>query len=415
MSYELFIAFRYLKSKRKTGFISLISYISIAGVMIGVAALIIVLSVMNGFESEVRSRFIGVDAHVKVRTFHDKGVDEPEKIMEQIKNTPHIVAMTPYVHKKGLIKSKTETTGLIIRGIDPATINNVTEVQSSINYGELNVGMVDVEREDGSTRQLPGIVLGFNLADRIMVTLGDQVILASFEDVTKVGQMPQMMQFVVTGYFETGLFEFDDNMVYISNESAQKLFRMGDKVSGIGIKLDHYENAKAVEEILDNELGYPYRILTWFDLNQNLFAWMKIEKWAMFIVLSLIIMVAAFNIISTMIMVTMEKTREIGILKSMGATNGSVRRIFTFEGLFVGFLGTLMGFIIGFTLCWVQLKYKVFALPNDVYIIDWLPIMMKWTDFVFVGIAAILITYLAAVYPAGRAAKLDPVASIRYE
>jgi len=241
------------------------------------------------------------------------------------------------------------------------------------------------------------------------------VILASFEDVTRVGQMPQMMQFVVTGYFETGLFEFDDNMAYISNESAQKLFRMGSKVSGIGIKLDNYENADAVEAMLDEQLGYPYRILTWFDLNQNLFAWMKIEKWAAFIILSLIIMVAAFNIISTMIMVTMEKTREIGILKSMGATNGSVRRIFTFEGLFVGVLGTILGCLIGFGLCWAQLEYKVFALPNDVYIIDWLPILMKWSDFIIIAVAAILITYIAAVYPAARAAKLDPVASIRYE
>ena len=415
MSYELFIAFRYLKSKRKTGFISLISYISIAGVTIGVAALIIVLSVMNGFESEVRSRFIGVDAHVKVRTFHDKGVKEPEKIMQQIKDTPHITAMTTYVHKKGLIKSKTETTGLIIRGIDTETINDVTDIQKSINYGELNVDIVDLEKEDGTRRSVPGIVLGFNLADRLMVTVGDQVILASFEDVTRVGQMPQMMQFVVTGYFETGLFEFDDNMAYISNKSAQKLFRMGSKVSGIGIKLDNYENADAVEAMLDEQLGYPYRILTWFDLNQNLFAWMKIEKWAAFIILSLIIMVAAFNIISTMIMVTMEKTREIGILKSMGATNGSVRRIFTFEGLFVGVLGTILGCLIGFGLCWAQLEYKVFALPNDVYIIDWLPILMKWSDFIIIAVAAILITYIAAVYPAARAAKLDPVASIRYE
>ena len=346
MSYEMFIALRYLKSKRKTGFISLISYISIAGVTIGVAALIIVLSVMNGFESEVRSRFIGVDAHVKVRTFHDRGIDNYPSVMQQIENMPHIEAMTPYVHKKGLIKSETETTGLIIRGMDAETINTVTNIEQSINYGELNVGTVRVENEDGSSRNLPGIVLGFNLADRLMVTLGDQIILASFEDVTRVGQMPQMMQFVVTGYFETGLFEFDDNMAYISNESAQKLFRMGSKVSGIGIRLDHYQNADTVESLIDEELGYPYRILTWFDLNQNLFAWMRIEKWAAFIILSLIIMVAAFNIISTMIMVTMEKTREIGVLKSMGATNRSIRRIFTFEGLFVGVLGTILGCLI---------------------------------------------------------------------
>ena len=411
MSYELFIALRYLRSKRKTGFISLISYISVAGVMIGVAALIIVLSVMNGFESEVRSRFIGVDAHVKVRTFNDRGIEDAAAIMARIKGVPHVVAMTPYIHKKGLIRSKSETTGLIIRGIDAETIESVTEVKKSINYGELNVGMA--ETDDG--RPLPGIVLGFNLADRLMVSVGDKVILASFEDVTRVSQMPQMMQFVVTGYFETGLYEFDDNMAYISNESAQKLFRMGEKVSGIGVRLDHYLNASVVEALLNEKLGYPYRILTWFDLNQNLFAWMKIEKWAAFIILSLIIMVAAFNIISTMIMVTMEKTREIGVLKAMGATNVSVRRIFTFEGLLVGVLGTALGSIIGYALCWAQLKYRFLSLPNDIYIIDWLPIAMKWSDFAMIASAAILITYLAAVYPAARAAKLDPVSAIRYE
>ncbi len=411
MSYELFIALRYLKSKRRTGFISLISYISVAGVMIGVAALIIVLSVMNGFESEVRSRFIGVDAHVKVRTFNDRGIEDPEAIMERIKGTPHVTAMTPYVHKKGLIRSKSETTGVIIRGIDPATVESVTEVKNSINYGTLDVGLTTVE--DG--RQLPGIVLGFNLADRLMVSVGDKVILASFEDVTRVNQMPQMMQFVVTGYFSTGLFEFDDNMAYISNEAAQKLFRMGSKVSGIGIRLDHYQNAPIVEKLLTDKLGYPYRVLTWFDLNQNLFAWMKIEKWAAFIILSLIIMVAAFNIVSTMIMVTMEKTREIGVLKALGATSRSIRRIFTFEGLLVGVIGTVIGCIVGYALCWAQYRWRFFSLPNDVYIIDWLPIAMKWTDFVMVATAAVLITYLAAVYPAARAAKLDPVSAIRYE
>lgn len=411
MSYELFIALRYLKSKRKTGFISLISYISIAGVTIGVAALIIVLSVMNGFESEVRSRFIGVDAHVKVRTFHDRGVEEYQTIMEKIKDVPHIKAMTPYIHKKGLIRSRAETTGLIIRGIDKETVSKVTDIEKSVKYGELEVNPVDM----GDGTSLPGIVLGFNLADRMMVTVGDRVILASFDDVTKIGQMPHMMQFLVTGYFETGLYEFDDNMVYISNSSAQKLFRMGEKVSGIAIRLDDYQNASIVEQKIDDLLGYPYRVLTWFDLNQNLFAWMRIEKWAAFIILSLIIMVAAFNIVSTMIMVTMEKTKEIGILKAMGATSKSVRKIFTFEGLFVGVLGTIVGCIIGYTLCWAQLEYRFFSLPNDVYIIDWLPILLKWTDFVFISIAAIAITYLASIYPAIRAARLDPVKTIRYE
>lgn len=407
----MFIALRYLKSKRKTGFISLISYISVAGVVIGVAALIIVLSVMNGFESEVRSRFIGTDAHVKVRAFYHKGLENYQAVIEQIQDIPHIVAMSPYVQGKGLILSGEENTGLLIKGVDPVTVGQVTDIEKNINFGDLNLGMV--KGEDG--RELPGIVMGFHLADKMMVTLGDKVTLASFAGVTRLGQMPHMAQFRVTGYFETGLYDFDANMVYVSIESAQKLFRMGNKVSGIGLKLDDYENAETVANEIRRRLGYPHAVETWFDLNPNLFAWMKIEKWAAFVILSLIIMVAAFNIVSTLIMVTMEKTKEIGILKSMGATSASIRRIFTFEGLFVGIMGTLIGTIVGYLLCWAQAEYKFFALPMDVYIINWLPILMKWTDFVFIGTASILITFVAAVYPAHKASQLDPVVAIRYE
>ncbi|HQG44130.1 MAG TPA: ABC transporter permease, partial [bacterium] len=287
----------------------------------------------------------------------------------------------------------------------------VTDIGKNINYGALQLGPVTAENEAA----LPGVLLGFNLADKLVVTLGDKITIASFANVTQFGQMPQMMQFRVSGYFQTGLFEIDDNFAYISIESAQKLFRMGDKVSGLEVKLDDYEKAETVAKRITNKLGYPYRVVTWQDMNPNLFAWMKIEKWAAFLILSLIIMVAAFNIISTLIMMTMEKTKEIGILKSMGATTGSIRRIFTFEGLFVGISGTLLGNLVGYGLCWAQQTYKLFALPSDVYIISWLPVLMKWSDFVMISVAAVLITFAASVYPAAHAAKLDPVEALRYE
>jgi len=411
MSYETFIALRYLRSKRRKGFFSVITYISILGVTIGVAALIIVLSVMNGFESEVRSRFIGVDAHIKVRAFFNKGISDIDAMVDKIKDLKHIEAISPYIYEKGLILSEKETTGLLIRGIDEETAGQVTNLEESITYGVLN--LKGKTNEHGRT--MPGILIGFNLADQLQETIGDTVQVWSFTNVRRVGQLPNMRQFIVTGYYESGLFEVDNTTAYISIDAAQRLFQMSGKVTGLGIKLDNYLHADAVAKQIDDLIGYPYRVLTWFDLNENFFAWVKIEKWAAFLILCLIIMVAAFNIVSTMIMVTMEKTREIGILKSIGATSKSIRRIFTYEGLFVGIIGTFLGVVIGYGVCWSQWKFRYLALPNDVYVINWLPVSMQWTDFFAISTAAILITYVASVYPAARAAKQDPVESIRNE
>jgi len=413
MPFELFVALRYLKSKRKVGFISIITVISVAGVAIGVAALIIVLSVMNGFESEVRSRFIGINTHVKVRTFHHRGMETREAVMHQLEGLPHIVAMSPYIDNQGLILSKEKTTGIMVRGIEPETAVDVSDILDNIVFGELNLGQVQPAEE--GEKPFPGIVLGFSLADRLNVTIGDRVTVASFVGVRNFMQPPLMKPFRVAGYFESGIFDIDSNLAFVSIESAQKLFQMNDKVSGIELKLDNYKHSEALADIIRAKLGFPYTAETWFDLNQTLFTWMKLERWAAFIVLCLIIMVAAFNIVSTMIMVTMEKIKDIGILKSMGATSQSVRKIFTFEGLFVGIFGTILGSLIGYGLCWAQLTFKFFALPGDVYIIDWLPVAMKWQDFLMISAASILITYVAAIYPAIKAAKNDPVEIIRNE
>jgi len=248
-----------------------------------------------------------------------------------------------------------------------------------------------------------------------MVTVGDKISIASFDGLFTFGRMPQLMQFRVTGYFETGLFEYDDAYAYVSVSSAQKLCKTGNSVTGLEMRLDDYEKADAVARILQQTLPAEYRPLTWRELNPNLFAWMQIEKWAAFIILCLIILVAAFNILSTLIRVTMEKTREIGILRSMGASQSSIQKIFTFQGALVGVLGTLLGDVIGYTLCRLQQVYKFFSLPTDIYIISWLPVDMKVLDFVFITVAALLISFVAAVLPAARAAALDPVAALRYE
>ncbi len=413
MSYEIFIANRYLRSKRRTGFISLINYISISGVMIGVAALIIVLSIMNGFESEVRSRIIGFGAHIELRKYHYEGLENPDALRERISKLPNIIGISPYVNEKGLIISKSKKSGVVIKGVDPETLPQVSDIEGDVVYGKFDVG--EVEGSNGQ-RVLPGIVIGRYLADKLGVGLGERVQILSPTGISPImSKIPNLKTFEVTGYFETGIFEFDDVFAYISIKEAQKLFDMKDTVTGLEIKLDDLDKAESVSSRIDQLLGYPYATVTWFDMNKNLFSWMKIEKWAAFIILSLIIMVAAFNIVSTLIMIVLEKTKEIGILKSMGASSGGIMKIFVFQGLIGGVIGTGLGCIIGFALCWAQAKYQFFSLPADVYIISALPILMKKSDFIMIAAAGLLLCLIATVYPARRAAQLDPVEAIRYE
>jgi lipoprotein-releasing system permease protein len=409
--YEWFIARRYLNARRRTGFITLIAWISILGVTIGVAALIIVLSVMNGFESEVRSRIIGFDTHVRVRSYHDDGITDPDAVMEKIRSIPHVIGLSPYILDKGMIQAGDRSDGCLIRGADPGTIDAVSDLGRNIVYGRLELG--PVSRADGRT--LPGIVLGRYLADRLLVEPGEVVTIFSPTGIRSMLQMPPVKQFIVTGYFETGMYEYDNTYVYISNRSAQELFRLGNRVSGIEVRLDDLNKANDVVDTIEKRLGFPYYPMTWFEMRKNLFSWMQLEKMAMFIILSLIIMVAAFNIISTIIMVVMEKTKEIGILKSLGATSSGVMRLFLFLGVGVGIVGTTLGLAIGYGLCWAQQTTKFISLPGDVYFISVMPVQMKATDFLYIGLASILICLAASIYPSKKAADLIPVEAIRYE
>jgi len=413
LPFEFIVARRYIKGRRKTGFINLITYISISGVTIGVAALIIVLSVMNGFESEIRERIIGVDTHLQVRQFHHEPFDNVDEVMASMADIPHITAMTPYVHGKGMMRSlgNKEQAPVAIRGMDAEGILDVTEIVGDLVWGDLNLG--NVPTAEG--RDMPGVLVGRYLADRLYLDVGDKVLLMSLAGVTNTFTMPPMKTFIVTGVFETGFFEFDDTYIYISLKTAQELNKLGNKVEGVEVRLDDLDKAGEVKEMIKDRLSYKFNPQTWFELRQNLFSWMQLEKYAAFIILSLIIMVAAFNIISTLIMVVMEKTREIGIFKSMGATDGAITRIFLYEGIFVGVVGTLIGIFIGFGLCWAQQTYGFFSLPGDVYFIDTMPVKMKIFDFLAIATASVLICLVSSIYPAKRAAKLDPVEAIRHE
>jgi lipoprotein-releasing system permease protein len=413
MSYEMFIARRYLRSKRKVKFISVITLFSAGGVFVGVAALIIVLAVMNGFENEVRTRIVGTTAHVNVLAFHDEGMADYDAILPVIEGMDHVVAAAPFIYYKAAIRSQHRSDGILVRGIDSSLEVRVTDLMSNILAGDAD--LEPAAGEDG--KPLPGIILGSTLAEALGATLNQRVTLLSLRDTGDATSwmVPKAAQFRVAGIFETGMYEYDSALAYISIAAAQKLFEMGDRVTGIQVKTDDIYGAGSVAKAIGQRLGYPYYTIDWMHMHKNLFSWMTLEKWGMFVVLSLIVIVATFNIVSTLIMVVMEKTKDIGILKSLGAPSGSILRIFMFEGLLVGLTGTLLGCLGGYLICWAQETFHFFSLPAEIYFINTLPIEMKVLDFVKVAVAAMGLCFLATMYPARKASKLVPVDAIRYE
>lgn len=414
MSFEQFIAKRYLKAKRKTGFISIITYISIGGVTIGVIALILTLSVMNGFEQEVRGRLLGADAHIRLRKYFQRTISksEADSIFKLVNNTKHVIGSSQAIYEEGMISSRERQHATVIKAIDLKTAGTVTDIETKLKLGSLDFSVKEI---DG--KKYSGIVLGIHLADNIHARhIGDIVSIASIPKEGGLFAQPIVKNFYVAGLVEMGYYEYDKVFSYMSIADAQRLFEMGDGISWIEIKLDDYEKAGAVrDEIIDDHLGYPYFGRTWYEMNKSLYSWMEIEKIGAFVILSLIIMVAAFNIISSLIMMVMEKTRDIGILKSMGASSKSIMKIFVFEGLLVGIIGTALGSIIGYAIAFIQYYFHIISLPGDVYMISALPILMEWGDFFAIASISMLLSVLASVYPAYKASQLVPVEAIRYE
>jgi len=409
VSLEFDIAKRYMSSRRRYAFVSVITLISIVGIIIGTAALVIVLSVMNGFESEIRSRILGTGSDIIVSSVSGEGIDDWEGLSEKIKSVPGVIALSPVVHSKSAIASRNESDGVLVRGIVPELEARV----SSIDKYLLTRKMTFAAGDSG----LVGIWLGVNLADRLGVGIYDKVKLFSLRDAVGGigGIIPKALPCQVTGIFETGMYEYDANLVYIPLDAAQSLFNIENRISDIAVKTKNYNDADRIARAIDEVIGFRYYSTDWKVLNKNLFSWMTLEKWASFIILSLIIAVAAFNIISSLIMVVLEKKKDIGILMSLGLNGSRIRKIFMIQGVTVGLFGGALGCLLGFLLCLCQQSFHIITLPAEYYFISALPVKMKALDFLSVGLAAFLLSLLATIYPATRASSLNPVEAIRYE
>ncbi len=408
MRWEFSVALRHLRSRHRLGFISVVTWFSVAGITIGTGALIIVLAVMSGFESEVRGRIIGLDAHLRVRSFHDRGIAEPQEILDLLADLPGLVGMSPYVIEKGMLRHRGSTESAVIRGMDTESLRGLLPLEEHLLAG-------DIRFEPEGEGELPGILLGRYLAAGLGVIPGDTLLVISPTGLVSAFSQPVVRRFAVRGIFELGIYEFDDAIAFVGLKQAQSLFRLGQSVSGIEIRLKDLNRADEVKEEIGRRLDYPYAAWTWFEMHKNLFSMMKLEKWMMFIMLSLIVLVAAFNIISTLTMVTMERRREIGILKAMGADSRSIARIFIGEGLLLGGSGTLAGSLVGLALCWIQLRWQPLSLPPDVYFISTFPVELRLQDILLITCSALLISLAATLYPAVRAARLHPVEAIRHD
>jgi lipoprotein-releasing system permease protein len=408
MSFELFVGTRYLKAKQKESFISLITILSIAGVTVGVMALIVVISVMAGFESELRSRILGIESHAMIM-HHGGHMENYHHVLNQVKSADGVTAATPFIYTQTMLRSSTGVSGAIIRGIDPESVGDVIKIFDKATPPQRH------KNDNLETPETPAIVLGKELAKRLGVRKADTVYVISPTGIlSPIGHMPSMKRFRISGVFESGMYEYDGSLAFIHIEEAQKLLRMGDSVTGIELRVKDIYQAGDIASRVVEALGFPYWARDWTQMNQNLFAALKLEKTVMFIILALIVLVAAFNIASTLIMMVMEKTRDIAILKAMGATNKSIGKIFVIKGFVIGVVGTIIGVILGFVLCKLLEKYQFIELPGDVYYITTLPVRMQLLDIVVIAVGAIVICFLATLYPARQASKLNPVEAIRY-
>ena len=407
MSFEWFVSLRYLRAKRKQKFISLISIISVLGVAVGVMALIVVLSVYTGFTEGLRDQIIGINAHVLVQRFSGS-IDNPAATMEKIVSVPGVAAATPVIYGQALISSGAGSTGVSLRGVDPVTAGRVIGLEKKMKGGSFK----DIQPSDG----LPAVILGVELARQLRVSRGGRIRFVSPNGpLSPMGILPRVLTCRLAGIFETGMFEYDSTMAFVNLKTARSLTGLGRGVHALEVRVNNIDDADRVARAIGARLGREYSVRDWMQINRNLFAALKLEKVGIFIALDLIILVAALNIISALVMVVMEKKRDIAILKSMGATSRSIIRIFFYQGMIIGIFGTVLGVLSGLGLCGLLHRYPIIELPRNVYPMSTMPIKVVPVDVVVIAVSAVFITLVATLYPSWQASRVRPAEALSYE
>ena len=408
LPFELVLGLKYVRSRGRRSNLSLFVWIGIGGVFLGVSALIVVLATMTGFQDGIKDKIIAAQPHVLVVEGGGRGMADAAAVAARLRPVSGVLAATPFVLQQALFTVQGGgATGGLLRGVDleaPA----VREAIAS----QLNGGSLDPLLQGGE----PALLLGRELARTLGMIPGDTVTVISPQGaMTAVGLVPKMRRFLVAGYVEVGMFEHDASLAYTTLAAAQEFAGLGDRVTGVEVKLDDPFEAKTVAPRLAAAAGAPYWIRDWMDMNRNLFAALQLEKLALFVIVTIIVLVAGFAIIGHLILLVAEKRKEIGILKAMGATSGSIGAIFLAAGMLIGLVGTIAGSAFGLAIIWVQNTYKIIRLAGDVYQIDHLPMKLSGGDFALVIGATLVISFLATISPARRAAALAPVDVLRYE
>ena len=416
MRYEWFIGLRYLQSRRRERFISLITVISVLGVMIGVMTLNVVMGVMTGFEEVLRDRLLGINAHIAI--MKPGGVLQGyRELSQRVTKEQGVVAAAPLVYGQVMVTAGRRVAGVVVRGVDPKLTAAVVDITQYVKEGKLSdLAKLHAVSADGQVSEAPGIIVGSRLAGQLGITVGDSVQLVSpIGTPTALGLIPRIRRFYVAGIFESGMHEYDNTLVYMNLTDAQKFFELGDVATTIEVRVRDVYQAREIASQIQRDLGLPYWTEDWSRLWPNLFSALRLEKTVYFLVLLLMILVGAFNIISTLTMVVMEKRKDIAVLQSMGATRQSIKKIFLFKGCVIGGIGTFLGVVLGYGVCLLIQRYQFIELPKDVFLISTVPVRIYLSNFSLVACASFSICLLASIYPARQAAKLDPVEILRYE